>query len=523
MRLPYPPRLGFLRGAIGSVRRSAAPILVAALFPGIVAAGTARASERAAPDLDRIDEFIRAEMSAQRIAGLALAITHDGKPVHVRGYGFGRTGEPVTRRTQFRIASLSKSFTAIAVLQLVEAGALDLDAPLARYLPAFAPASPNLARITIRQLLNQTSGLADSGFIDGLGARQTDLATRVAGIGTARQVAAAGSAFQYFDPNYQLLARLVELASGQAFDDYLQTRIFKPFGMQDSISTSTTDAAAQLAPRLARGHLVAYGMPLGAAELAGFVGGSGGVVSSAQDMARYLAAQDPGARGGGGAVLSAGGIALMRTPPGGGASSYGMGWFKGSADGLTTIEHNGILSTFYSEAVVLPHSGYGFVLLYNEYALSAAMFAFPALKNGVAALLAGHEPVPSRVSLPLLGLLLGALSAVAIGLAGNSLLRLSRWARRSAGQPAWRALPAVLWALVPALLLLGLPRLVLLASGRYFDHAMLARAMPEVVAVLLVCGTLGVLNGCARLLILMRRAPPRSAIHGRPSRVAEVR
>lgn len=494
-------------------------MFVAGMLAGMAAAG----SVRAAPDLGRIDEFIRAEMSAQHIPGIALAITHDGALVHVRGFGFARDGEAVSGRTQFRVASLSKSFTAMAVLQLVEVGALDLDAPLARYLPAFTSAAANLANITIRQLLNQTSGLADRGFIDGLGARQADLAARVAAIGAARQVVAAGTAFHYFDPNYQLLARLVEVASGQAFDDYLQTRIFKPLAMHDSISASTAELAAQRAPGLARGHLLAYGMAVGAAELSGFLGGSGGVVSTAQDMARYLAAQDPGAQRGGRAVLSASGTALMHTPPRGIASSYGMGWFNASADGLTTIEHNGILSTFYSEAVLLPQSGYGFVLLYNEYALTAAMFAFPVLKNGVVALLTGHQPEPSRVSLPLLGLLLGVLSALAIGLAGHALLRLSRRASASAAKPAWRVLVGVPWALVPALLLLALPHLILLASGRYFDHAMLARAMPEVVAVLLICGTLGVLNACARLLILMRRAPPRSAIHGRPSRVAEVR
>ena len=315
-------------------------------------------------DLATVDRFINTQMENHRIPGLALAITHDDQVVYVRGYGTARDGEPVTEKTQFRLASLSKSFTALAVLQLVEGGQINLDAPVSQYLPDFTLAAPTTGvAITVRHLLNQTSGLADTGFVDGLTRPQSTLTDRIAGLRGARPVDPPGVAFHYFDPNYQVLARLVEVVSGQAFDAYLQAHIFMPLSMRDSVSALTSDLSTQRANHLAQGHIVVYGVPLAVPELSGFLGGSGGVVSTASDMAHYLIAQSNGGRYADGSILSAQSIALMQTRPIGIASSYGMGWAASDMHGTRSIEHNGILSTFYAEAVLLPESRYGFVLL----------------------------------------------------------------------------------------------------------------------------------------------------------------
>ena len=265
-------------------------------------------------------------------------------------------------------------------------------------------------------------------------------------------------------------------------------------------------AEARRESHLAQGHIVVYGSPLALPELSGFLGGSGGVVSSAADLAGYLIAQINAGGYAGRSVLSASSIALMQTPPVGIASSYGMGWIASDVHGTRTIEHNGILSTFYSEAVLLPESGYGFVLLYNEYALTASTLAFPVLKNGMVALLTGRAPASGGLSVPVLGLILGAFSALGIGLAVRSLLRLPRWTARALGAPRWQLVPGLIWAFAPAILLLGLPQLLAQFMGRYFDHVMLARAMPEIILLLGVCGGLGVINGVARLVILVRHA-----------------
>ncbi len=456
-------------------------------------------------DAVAVDSFITTQMARHRIPGLALAITHGDQVLHVQGYGEGRDGVPVTGQTQFRIASLSKSFTAVAVLQLVEAGQIELDAPVVRYLPDFALATPSTAAsITVRQLLNHTSGLADTGFVYGLDGQQQTLADRVASLRTARPVDPPGAAFHYFDPNYQVLARLVEMVSGQAFDAYLQQHVFTTLSMRNSVSAVTSMLPARSATRLAHGHILAYGVPVALPELSGFLGGSGGVASTAADMAHYLLAQGNQGKYLGRSVLSAEGVSLMQTPPAGMAGSYAMGWVASNVNGTQTIEHNGILSTFYADAVLLPQSGDGFVLLYNAYALTAATLAFPEIKNGMIALLAGQAPASGQVTLPWLGRGLAAFTALVAGLAVWRLLRLPQWMARTANAPRWKLWWGLLWPLAPALLLLALPHLLALQTGRYFNHVMLARALPELIILLGICGALGLLNAVAGFVMLVR-------------------
>ena len=456
------------------------------------------------PDLAGVDRFIKVQMTNHRIPGLALAITRHGQVVHLRGYGTARDGDPVSARTQFRLASLSKSFTALAVLQLVESGRVDLDAPVSRYLPEFTvAAAPESVGATVRQFLHHTSGLADTGFKYGLAGQQNTLAERVSSLRTAQAIDPPGVAFHYFDPNYQVLARLVEVVSGQLFDDYLRTSIFAPLGMRDTVSTLTSNGAAQRASHLAQGHMVVYGLPLAVPELSGFLGGSGGVVSTAADMAHYLIAQSVGGQYSKHRVISPASIALMQTPALGLASNYAMGWVASNTLGVRTVEHSGVLSTFYAEAVLLPDSGYAFVLLYNEYALASSMVAYPIIKNGMVALLTSRAPVGGKLSMPMLGILLAAVTAFVTGLGIWSLLRLPRWKTRVAvGVPRWKLVPGLAWLLAPGILLLILPHLIAVLTGRYFGHEMLARAMPEIYILLGISGGLGAINGVSRIVHL---------------------
>lgn len=451
-----------------------------------------------------VDRFITAQVARHGIPGLAVAITRSDQVVFVRGYGLAREGEPVSGRTQFRIASLSKSFTALAVLQLVEAGKIALDAPVTLYLTDFNLTNPSVAaRITVRQLLNHTSGMADLGFVKGLNGQQETLTDRVASVGAARAIDLPGASFHYFDPNYQVLARLVEVVSRQPFDAYLQQHVFRPLDMRSSVSALTS--AVPAAPnQLAQGHVMGYGMALALPELSGFLGGSGGLVSTAADMANYLIAQGNYGRYLGRSVLSANGVSLMQTPPAGVDTRYAMGWTTSARQQTKTLEHSGVLSTFYADAVLLPESGYGFVLLYNAYALTATTGAFPDIKNGLIAVLTGQAPVTANITLPELGRGLAALSVVIAALAVWGLLRLPRWKALAGNAPRWKLGWGLLWPLVPALLLLGLPRLLALQSGRYFEPVMLLRAMPELMILLGVCGALGLLNSVVRFAILAR-------------------
>lgn len=178
----------------------------------------------AQPNLEtKIDRFITHQMTTQHIPGLALAITHENQVLHVKGYGKANAHELVRPQTQFPIASLSKSFTASAVLQLVEAGQIDLDTPVKQYLPEFTLADTKTAgQITIRHLLNHTSGLSDLGFSESLQPQPTTNAERVNSLHNAHPIAVPETQFHYFNPNYDVLARVVEVVSGQVFGEYLR-------------------------------------------------------------------------------------------------------------------------------------------------------------------------------------------------------------------------------------------------------------------------------------------------------------
>src|SRR5215210_8416178 len=157
---------GFLQlTRTGSVCRCTALVL-GALFAlvavGMVEASAAGASSESLPDFATIDRYVKKEMEQTRMPGVALGIVKADEVVHLKGFGEAdSSGRKVTPQTPFIIGSLSKSFTALAIMQLVEAGKVELDAPVQRYLPWFRVADEEAsARSTVGELRNHTSGLS---------------------------------------------------------------------------------------------------------------------------------------------------------------------------------------------------------------------------------------------------------------------------------------------------------------------------------------------------------------------------
>ncbi|MCE7984452.1 MAG: class A beta-lactamase-related serine hydrolase [Caldilinea sp. CFX5] len=390
-----------------------------------------------------IDQFISEQMAAQRIPGLALAIIQGDQVRYRKGYGVARADQPMTLQTQFHIASLSKSFTAVAIMQLVEADKIDLDAPVQRYLPEFTLADPTAAQqITVRQLLNQTSGLADAGVPDLRLARPATSAERIATLRDAHTVAMPGREFHYTDVNYQILGRVVEVVSGQPFSAYLREQIFAPLQMTNTVNVMTSFEIAQTADHLAQGHLLAFGTPIASGEETGYLGGSAGVISTAADMAHYLLMHNNAGRFQGQQILSATSIVVLHTPPPNSQSTYAMGWLADMVNGHQVLAHNGILSTFYADMVLLPESHQGFVLLYNIHSLAQDTVGFPKIKAGMIALLTGGQPAPGGVSVGRWGILLALITIVSVVLEVRGLWRFPRWrqqaVRRAGGATCWR-------------------------------------------------------------------------------------
>ena len=319
-------------------------------------------------------------------------------------------------------------------------------------------------------------------------------------------MAAPGTRFQYTDVNYQVLRCVVEVASGQALSDYLQTHIFEPLRMTDTVNMLTSFEVLQRAGNLAQGHLLAFGVPVASGEESGYLGGSGGVISTAQDMAHYLVMQANAGRYSGRQIVSSAGITTLHTPPSNVPGNYAMGWIAHTVNGRRLLEHNGILSTFYAEMVLMPDTGRGFVLLYNIHSLAHDALGFPKFKDGLIALLSGEPPAGSGFSVGWWGVLIAAITLLGLALGLRGLWRLPQWRQRAAGRPWWRHLPGLAWAFTPAALVVAMPAIVVSTSGHAFSYLTLYRSMLGPMLWLSLTGLLGVLNGGARVLWLITHA-----------------
>lgn len=279
-----------------------------------------------------LDDFIEAQLPESAAPGLAYAQVEDGK-VLTKAFGerVEGSGEAVTRDTPFPIGSVTKSFTALAIMQLVEAGKLGLDDPVSRHLSAFAE-GPARA-VTLRQLLNHTSGYSTvqgnsyHGNADAAEIGLIDYAARLAHVAPVR---APGTVWQYSNLNYQILGAVIEQASGESYADYIEQHIFAPLGMK---SSAVVIGAGP--PSMATGHRPWFGgvRPVPGGNRSRINAPSGGIVASARDMGRYLAIWLNGEDD----ILSASAKASMIVPSGPVSPAYGLGWSIDPAgrDGLS--------------------------------------------------------------------------------------------------------------------------------------------------------------------------------------------
>ena len=282
-------------------------------------------------DSTAIDAYIVDKMRWPRIPGLALAIVKDNQIVYLAGYGQADSfGHSVTPQTSFIIGSVTKAFTALAVMQLVEAGKVELDAPVQRYITWFRLADPvTSAKITVRQLLNQTSGLPmlrEPQFWTDLDDRALERTVRF--LRTAKVNFPPGKSFGYSNANYETLGLIVQAVSGQSYEEYVEQHIFGPLDMRNSFASQEEASQHQMAS----GYRWWFGIPIpvtfhyNRSELP-----AGYIFSGAEDMAHFLVAQMNGGKYRDSAILSPEGIALTHTEPV--PNTYGMGWESGRIDG----------------------------------------------------------------------------------------------------------------------------------------------------------------------------------------------
>ena len=239
------------------LRSARSRIIAAAGVIALIAVNTLPASSGpAAPAADSaVADYVAAQIADAGYPGASIAIVRDGRLSLVRGVGAADgSGRPVTPDTPFVIGSLSKSLTALAVLRLADAGAVDLDAPVARYVPGFRTASADPTPITIRDALTQTSGLPGSA-ID-LSSPVSTITDQVATLATVEPVSAPGARYAYSNANYVVLGAVIEAVTGQDYPAAMQTLVFDPLGMKHT--TADPDAARGLG--LGDAHRLWFGL-----------------------------------------------------------------------------------------------------------------------------------------------------------------------------------------------------------------------------------------------------------------------
>jgi CubicO group peptidase (beta-lactamase class C family) len=446
----------------GRTSRAGRPVVAALVLVLIGAAGTAAgtvpsaAADERQPDasIAQVQRVLAEQLGESGVPGGAVAVVSEGG-VEARGVGSADGDREIAADTPFVIGSATKSFTALAVMQLVDGGRVDLDAPVRDYVPEFELADQRVDDITVRHLLQQTSGLDDltGGPLLASAADGTPLAA-IAELKDAELASTPGATWLYANVNYVLAGLIVERASGVNYADYMQREIFTPLGMIHS-SASTDPAGGDV---LTDGHRFWFGFSIAtdptrrAATLA-----AGYLISTAQDLGRYLSLYLADGIGPDGTrIVSADGIRTL-LEPGPKAhlgpwaqeqgSRYAMVWFVGGPWGDDAIFHPGntpdtttMLSLFPDRrvaAAVVVNAG-------NELPVPGNPFIADRITRNVVHAALG-QPVPDLPSMWRFYLVFDLVVLLLLGAAAWGLLRAVRVVtspspsrhRCEAGQGSW--------------------------------------------------------------------------------------
>lgn len=347
----------------------------------------------------QVDAIANGALAHQHLASLAIAVARDGQVLYAQGYGYRDIAKrlPATPHTIYNIASMTKQFTAACVMLLDEDGKLKVDAPISKFLPGF----PHGDEITIRELLNHTSGLAD--YLDLMDANSLSIPKIVATIEKAPLRFKPGTRYEYSNSNYVLAGVIVSKAAGMPFDEFLTKRIFVPLGLHStSIGTTPIDL-----PEGALGYTVVNGKtvltpPQGVAILDY---PDGGVNTTVLDLVKWDTALDAGQ------VVDPQHLKMMMTPGPHGPETtwdYGFGLAIDSAFGHREIAHQGEWTGYSGENVTFPDDRFVIILLsntdgFNEEYLAREIFAIfehPSLAEHAIELssLPGENPQNTRLA-----------------------------------------------------------------------------------------------------------------------------
>lgn len=333
-----------------------------------------------APDIERkVEQAVTHLMREQHVPGLAIGIIQHGQVVYTRGFGVANvsTGQPVTPDTVFQMGSDAKMFVGIAVMQLRAQGRIELDTPIAHYLPYLHLPDQRYRRITVRHILSHRSGLpfcvsdARCGE-DDYAHPEFDEGALERHLHTLDEVYLEhppGLVMQYSDLGVEMVGDAIARLSGQPFEDYIRQHIFEPLGMQHSsfllsdIPAERRAAPHEVDPTPRVSPAYPYTRPHAA---------SSHLFSNVSDMSRFALVQLDQGRSDKPHVASAADYITMWTPeistamPSPWEKQLGLGWFLGGSPGHRLVGHAGGDTGFGSEVILAPDDGAAVVVMINR-------------------------------------------------------------------------------------------------------------------------------------------------------------
>jgi CubicO group peptidase (beta-lactamase class C family) len=321
------------------------------------------------PKFKKVCEAIVAEMKRLKVPGVAIGIYHDGKAFSA---GFGTTNIehplPVTADTLFQTGSISKTFTGTIFMRLVEAGKIELDAPVRAYLPKFKMAGKDVAeRATIRHLLTHTGGWVGDYFND-YGNGDDAQEKMVGDIAKLEQVTPLGEAWSYNNAGFNIAGRIVETVTGMPFEQAAREMLLAPLGLD---MTFYFPDDVMITHRFVVGHhkedkKVVVSRPWAIGRAGAPVGG---VVSTVKDLLTYARFHmGDGKSASGEKLLSVKSLRQMRVPlhPASGFDQIGLTWFIRDAGEVKIINHGGATHGQIAGLYFVPEEQFALAVLTNS-------------------------------------------------------------------------------------------------------------------------------------------------------------
>ena len=325
---------------------------LAALTPSSETAGSLRLASA-------VDSIVRHAMADQSIPGLSVAIVRDGRVVMERGWGTGGGKHPraATAATPYQIASVSKQFTAAAVLRLAEQGRVKLDDPVTAYVEGLPPAYDG---VTLERLLNHTAGVPNFTDFFRQFRRPVTPGQLVDSLAARRLLFEPGTGFRYTNSGYYLLGLVIERVTGQAYPDYLREQFWAPLGMHDTEYCGTRPHALPSGYARDRRGAAVKTAPWHPSVL--FAAGS--LCSTVGDLATWAVAL------GEGRVLAPESYRRMTEPAPSTdphlRMSYGFGMMVDSTEAGPYLHHDGAVAGFRAQVAWYPRERLAIVVLMNQ-------------------------------------------------------------------------------------------------------------------------------------------------------------